>query len=97
MFPVPPYHGAPYRGSETDQRNTLLVSRVSCLGKLRHKNIGYTGPLSRHLLAYRSIISAVRGAQRDVLEMALCTMLLSGDVDRAVTAHPKTLGDVSFG
>ena len=84
LFPVPPYHGAPYRGSTSDQRNTLLVSRIACLGHLKHKVIGYTGPLSRHLLAYQSVISAVRGSQRDILEMTMCTLLLSGNVDRKV-------------
>jgi len=51
---------------------------------LKHKVIGYTGPLSRHLLAYQSVISAVRGSQRDILEMTMCTLLLSGNVDRKV-------------
>ena len=95
MFPVPPYHGAPYRGTEEDQRNTLLVSRVACLGRLRHKSIGYTGPLSRHLLAYRSIVSAVRDTQRDTLEMALCTLLLSGNADRSAVFVPGSESDAS--
>ncbi|PNS19383.1 hypothetical protein CAC42_2560 [Sphaceloma murrayae] len=95
LFPVPPYHGAPYRGSETDQRNTLLVSRVACLGRLRHEPIGYTGPLSRHLLAYNSCVSAARHAQRDMLDMSLCTMLLDGDVDRSI--GEKAMRDIGFG
>ena len=94
MFPTPPYHGAPFRGSEIDQRNTLLVSRVACLGKLRHKSIGYTGPLSRHLLAYHSIISTVRDSQRDLLEMSLCAMLMAGNVAR--DTPEKDLQDVAF-
>ncbi|GAM90607.1 hypothetical protein ANO11243_086520 [Dothideomycetidae sp. 11243] len=84
MFPVPPYHGQPYRGTETDQKNTLLVSRVACLGRLQHKAIGYTGPLSRHLLAYKSLVSVVRQSQRDLLDMSLCTMFLDGDIDRQI-------------
>lgn len=82
MFPSPPYVGAPFRGSEADQRNTLLVSRVACLGSLGHKSIGYTGPLSRHLLAYHSVISAVRDCQRDLVEMCLGSLLFTGAVDR---------------
>ncbi|KAK4998773.1 hypothetical protein LTR66_002073 [Elasticomyces elasticus] len=82
MFPTPPYHGQPMRGTETDRRNTLLVSRVAALGNLRHNSIGYTGPLSRHLAAYHSIIFAVRSALRDLAEMSLCTLLVRGDGSR---------------
>lgn len=94
MFPAPPYHGAPYRGNDTDQRNTLLVSRVACLGQVRHKKIGFTGPLSRHLLAYSSIVSAVRRTQRDLIEMTLCTMLLNGSVSRDM--DERVLQDSAF-
>lgn len=80
MFPS--YDGAPMRGSETDKRNTLLLSRIACLGKLRHRPIGFTGPLSRHLLGYNSIVGVVRGSQRDLLEMSLATLMLEGDVNR---------------
>lgn len=90
MFPTTQYGGAPFRGSETDKRNTLLVSRVACLGRMRHKSIGFTGPLSRHLLAYHSIISAVRGSLRDLVEMSLCTMLLNGNVSRDTTERELT-------
>ncbi|KAF4553819.1 putative temperature dependent protein affecting M2 dsRNA replication [Elsinoe fawcettii] len=94
LFPVPPYHGAPFRGSDIDQRNTLLVSRVACLGRLKHKPIGYTGPLSRHLLAYKSLISVARQSQRDMLDMNLATMFLDGDVDRNIPE--KDLKDIGF-
>lgn len=80
MFPS--YGGQPLRGSETDKRNTLLVSRVACLGKLRHRAIGFTGPLSRHLLGYHSIISAVSSSLRDLAEVSLTTLLLNGDAER---------------
>lgn len=88
------YGGAPMRGSDIDKRNTLLVSRVACLLRLRHKDIGYTGPLSRHLLGYQSMVSAVRGSLRDLLEMSLCTMLINGHVARDLP--PQELADVSF-
>ncbi|KAI9831325.1 MAG: hypothetical protein M1819_005099 [Sarea resinae] len=80
MFPS--YSGAPMRGSETDKRNCLLISRLACLGKLRHKSIGFAGPLSRHLLAYHTIVSAVRNSLRDLLDISLVTLLLNGDADR---------------
>lgn len=79
------YGGAPQRGSETDKRNALLVSRVACLANLRHKNIGFTGPLSRHLLAYRDMASAVRSNLRNLVEMSLCNMLVDGHVSREIS------------
>ena len=92
MFPAPPYHGAPFRGTETDQRNTLLISRIACLGRLGHNSIGYTGPLSRHLLAYHSLVSAVRNAQRDLVEMTLVTMSLNAHAIKLW----KPLAETSF-
>ncbi|KAB2573175.1 DNA repair protein [Lasiodiplodia theobromae] len=80
MFPS--YGGPPIRGSEADKRNNLLVSRVACLGRLRHKPIGFTGPLSRHLLGYHSVISSVRSSLRDLAEVSLTTLLLNGDAER---------------
>ena len=96
MFPD--YSGAPRAGSglpslpfqfwstnmviEIDRRNCMLVSRVACLGKLRHQAKRWSGPLSRHLLAYHSIISDVKESLRDLIEMCLVTMFLAGDADR---------------
>jgi hypothetical protein len=76
------YSGAPYRNSETVKRNILLISRIACLGKFQHQEIGYTGPLSRHLLAYHSMITAVKRSLRDLAEVCLTTLLLNGDADR---------------
>jgi hypothetical protein len=80
MFPG--YSGAPHKGTETDRRNALLVSRIASLGKLKHRDIGYTGPLSRHLLGYNSMATAVRNSLRDLAEVCLTTLLLNGDADR---------------
>jgi hypothetical protein len=60
----------------------MLVSRVACIAKLQHKPIGYSGPLSRQLLCYRSLISEVRTALRNLIEVVLTSLLLSGEVDR---------------
>ena len=60
----------------------MLVSRVACLGKLRHQPKGYSGPLSRHLLAYHSMVSTVQISLRDLIEMNLATIFLEGAVDR---------------
>lgn len=56
----------------------MLVSRVACLGKLVHQPRGYSGPLSRHLLAYHAIIASVQAALRDLVEMSVVTMFLEG-------------------
>ena len=71
-----------YARVETDKSNCLLISRVACLGKLRHKPIGFTGPLSRNLLAFHSLISAVRESLRDLTEMTLVNLLMNGDAAR---------------
>ena len=67
---------------DIDKRNCMLVSRLACLGKLRHEPSAWSGPLSRHLLAYQSVISNVHKSLRDLLEMILTAMLLEGSVDR---------------
>ncbi|KAF7530657.1 hypothetical protein PCG10_000166 [Penicillium crustosum] len=74
--------GGPMRGSEDDKTFNMLVSRVACVAKLQHKSIGYSGPLSRQLLCYRSLISEVRSALRNLIEVVLAGLLLSGDADR---------------
>ena len=65
-----------------DKRNCMLVSRIATLGKLQHHDKGYRGPLSRHLLSYRSIVSALHFSLRDLLEISLATLFLKGHVDR---------------
>ncbi|KAF7720277.1 XPG/Rad2 endonuclease family protein [Penicillium ucsense] len=74
--------GGPMRGSEEDKTFNMLVSRVACIAKLQHKPIGYSGPLSRQLLCYRSLICEVRTALRNLIESVLVSLLLSGDADR---------------
>jgi hypothetical protein len=68
----------------TDRSNTLLVSRIASLLRLRHDPIGYVGPLSRHLLGYVSMTNAIRSTLRDLLEITMTTLLLRGDADRDV-------------
>ena len=67
---------------DIDKRNAMLVSRVACLGKIRHSATAYSGPLSRHMLAYHSIVSNVHASLRDLLEMIVAAMFLEGLVDR---------------
>ena len=82
MFTSPAYSQQLTRGSDTDKAHVLLISRIACLARFSHANIGFTGPLSRNLLAYQQVTSAVRGAMRDLVEMHACHMFLSGAVDR---------------
>jgi hypothetical protein len=80
MFPK--YSGGPLKGSDKDKRNSLLIARVACAGKFRHKQIGFSGPLSRDLLGFHSMVSAVRSSLRDLVEVCMTTLLLNGDADR---------------
>ncbi|RHZ70405.1 hypothetical protein CDV55_107926 [Aspergillus turcosus] len=74
--------GGPMRGSDEDKKFNILISRVACIAKIQHKNIGYSGPLSRQLLCYRSLISEVRSTLRNLIEVVLASLLLSGDASR---------------
>lgn len=74
--------GGPLRGSEADKESCILIGRTSCLLKLRHYAIGYTGPLSKNLLSFHSIIKSVREADRDLLEAITASMFLGGQVSR---------------
>jgi hypothetical protein len=60
----------------------MLVSRVAGLGNLRHRPIGFTGPLSQHLLGYNSIVNVVRQALRDLAEVAATHMFMTGSCNR---------------
>ncbi|CZS94465.1 hypothetical protein WAI453_008066 [Rhynchosporium graminicola] len=74
--------GAPLRGTDEDKANCILIGRLSCLLKLRHQNLGYTGPLSKNFLSYHSIIKEVRETDRDLLEGVLASLLLNGQGTR---------------
>ncbi len=74
--------GGPLRGSDDDKANCILIGRTACLLKLRHHNIGYTGPLSKNFLAFHSIIKAVREIDRDLLEAVTASMFLSNQASR---------------
>ncbi|KAH8425315.1 MKT1 family protein [Aspergillus melleus] len=74
--------GGPMRGTDEDKNFNMLVSRIACIAKLQHKSIGYSGPLSRQLLCYRSLISEVRAALRSLIEVVLTSLFLSGHADR---------------
>lgn len=60
----------------------MLISRVAGLGTLQHKPIGFTGPLSQHLLGYGSIVNLVRQTLRDLVEATCTNMFLTGCCER---------------
>lgn len=72
----------PQQGSDSDKTSCLLIARCACLVKLQHKAIGYTGPLSKNLLAQHSLISAVRQSDRDLIEATLASAFLNAEVKR---------------
>lgn len=71
----------------------LLVSRCAVLLKLRHDAIGYTGPLRKDMLAYLSQVSAVREADRDLVEAILGHMFLFNKTKRE--RQPADYWDIS--
>ena len=72
----PELSGLPMNGTEDDKASLLLISRCAILLRLRHAINGYTGPLSKNSLAFRSLSSAVREADRDLIEALVASMLL---------------------
>ena len=68
--------------ADTDKRNCLLLSRLACNGKMLHPSKGYSGPLSRHLLAYQCLVSVIRSSLRDLIEMSLAVLFLEADAER---------------
>jgi len=85
--PHPELIGGPLRGSDEQKASCMLVSRTACLLKLRHKSVGYTGPLSKNFLAFYSIVKAVREADRDLLEGITASMFLSSQAKRSRTKY----------
>ncbi|KAK2028292.1 XPG domain-containing protein [Colletotrichum zoysiae] len=69
-------NGAPMAGSDDDKASILLISRCATLLKLRHESNGYTGPLNKNLLLFRSLSTAVREADRDLVEAIVASMFL---------------------
>lgn len=79
MFPN--VSGGP-QGDDTQKKYSYLISRVACFGRLKHKSLGYSGPLSRQFLTYSGLVGAVRTGVRDLLEVVMAGLFLGADVDR---------------
>jgi len=84
--------GGPASGTESENLYCLLVCRCACLLKLRHGTIGYTGPLSKNLLSFYSIISAIRESDRDLVEAVSSSMFLTANADRLQFKDYTNLG-----
>ncbi|KAI5280691.1 hypothetical protein KEM52_004073, partial [Ascosphaera acerosa] len=92
---LPPGTPADTDMTEADKRFVALVSRAATVGKLRHREIGYSGPLSQAALAFQSHVAAARGALRGLLEVVLANALLAGDADRDSPALAGRWGAVA--
>lgn len=75
----PELNGLPMNGSEEDKASLLLISRCAILLKLHHEANGYTGPLSKNFLHYRSLSSSIRETHRDLIEGIVSSMLLHAE------------------
>ncbi|KFG81106.1 XPG I-region protein [Metarhizium anisopliae] len=74
--------GLPRRGTDEDKTSLVLISQCATLLKLRHQVYGYTGPLNKSLLAFRSQSSAVREVDRDLIEAIVASMFIYGQSRR---------------
>ena len=74
--------GLPRKGTEEEKSSLVLISQCATLLKLRHQVYGYTGPLNKSLLAFRSLSSAVREADRDLIEAIVASMFMYGQCQR---------------
>ncbi|KAF2111425.1 temperature dependent protein affecting M2 dsRNA replication [Lophiotrema nucula] len=90
------YNGAPMRGDMKDRDNNLLISRVAGLGTLQHKPIGFTGPLSQHLLGYNSIINVVRSTMRDMVEASAAQLFTNAFAKRDLDNIPEIAVQLPF-
>lgn len=74
--------GLPRKGSDTDKASVVLISQCASLLKLRHQALGYTGPLNKSLLTFRSFSTTIREADRDLIEAIVASMFMYGQSKR---------------
>lgn len=70
-----------------------LLSRCAVLLNLRHEAIGYTGPLRKDMLTYLSQVSAVREADRDLVDAITLHLFLNNKAKRE--REPSEYWDIS--
>jgi hypothetical protein len=74
-------------GGGDDQASATLIGRCASLLTLGHQANGYTGPLSRDLLYFRSLVSAVREVDRDLIEAIVASTFLHAQSKRDRTDY----------
>ena len=72
----------PSDAAAEQKRFTNLLSKIGCLGRLRHDPVGYVGPLDRGLLTFAWEITYIREMLRDLMETIMVTMFLNGEAAR---------------
>ncbi|RXG44963.1 hypothetical protein VDGE_01360 [Verticillium dahliae] len=75
-------NGNSQNGTDAEEGSSLLIGRCASLLKLRHEANGYTGPLSKPLLYFRSLSTTVREADRDLIEAIVASMFLHAQSKR---------------
>ncbi|OAQ99497.1 hypothetical protein LLEC1_03728 [Akanthomyces lecanii] len=88
--------GLPRKGSDADKAAVVLISQAATLLKLRHQVFGYTGPLNKSLLMFRSLSSAVREADRDLIEAIVASMFMYGQCQRERDDHSEISQKLPF-
>lgn len=81
------FAGFPRKGSDDEKATLALISQCATLLKLRHQVFGYTGPLNRDLLAFRSLSTTVRESDRDLIEAIVASMFMFGQCKRERDDH----------
>lgn len=74
--------GSPRKGTDEEKASLGLISEVASLLKLKHQAFGYTGPLNRSLLAFRSLSTTIREADRDLIEAITASMFMFAQSER---------------
>lgn len=74
--------GTTNTASEETRQHIHLISRICSLRSLNHAATGYSGPLSRQLLAFDSLANTVIFTLRDLFEGILANLLLSTDAEK---------------
>lgn len=69
-------------GDNVARSSVTLVSKIACLNRFSHKDIGFTGPLDQSLLSFGWMTSAVRVTLRVFMEAILVSMFLTGEAER---------------
>ncbi|CAK7267060.1 hypothetical protein SEPCBS57363_002408 [Sporothrix epigloea] len=74
--------GQPVNGSAEDRDAVVLISRTATLLQLRQDTSGYTGPLSKSLLAFHTLTTTVADANRAIIESILALTFMSNQAER---------------